>query len=74
MKMLYYDTNHCLLESDAVYFDDSSNHIVLFPPFMIACTRCQHCTVLTFWNRKSVQSPFPSVYMMTKTEPFSEAY
>jgi len=53
--MLYYESDHCLLERDAVYFDDSSNQSVLFPPFIIACTRSQHCNLLTVWNWNSEQ-------------------
>ena len=29
VKMLHYESDHCLLERDAVYFDDSSNQRVI---------------------------------------------
>jgi len=53
--MLYYELDHCLVEREAMYFDDIFNQSVLFPPFLIDCTRSQHCTLLTVWNRHSEQ-------------------
>jgi hypothetical protein len=53
--MLYYESDHCLVKREAMYFDDISNQSILFPPFMIACTRSQHCTVLNVWKRNSEQ-------------------